>query len=207
MLDKKIILIGYSGHGSVVTEAALSSNMNVKYYAEKKKLSCNPFTLEYLGFERDLLFSGWDNKYSFILGIGDNRLRFKAFNLVKSKGCEVLNVMHKSSSVSKNAILGSGNFIARNASINPLVVIKDCCIVNTGSIIEHECVIESGVHIASGAVLAGNVSIGKNSFVGANSVIKEGVQIGENVIIGAGTVVIKDIDDNKKIVGNPFREI
>jgi acetyltransferase-like isoleucine patch superfamily enzyme len=43
--------------------------------------------------------------------------------------------------------------------------------------------------------------------VGANTVIKQGVKIGRNVIIGAGSVILKDIADNKKIVGNPGKEV
>tara|TARA_B110000046_G_scaffold176649_1_gene202534 strand:- start:2376 stop:2999 length:624 start_codon:yes stop_codon:yes gene_type:complete len=207
VLDKEIILVGYSGHGYVVSDAVKSCDINLKYYSEVKELSKNPFQLVYIGFEKDLSFKGWNNKYSFILGLGNNKLRLEAFNIIKSKDLEILNVIHQSASVSKDITLGFGNFIARNVSINPLVVIGDCCIINTGSIIEHECTIETGVHIAPGSVLAGNVTIGENSFIGANSVIKEGVRIGRNVIVGAGTVVLKDIQDGKKIVGNPSREI
>ena len=164
MLDKDVVLVGYSGHSYVVAEAAILSNMNLKYYSEIDKAITNPFKLEYLGFEKELSFKGWDNKYSFILGLGSNKLRLEAFNLIKSKGLEIQNVIHESASISKNSSLGLGNFVARNASINPFAKIKDCCIINTGAIVEHECIIETGVHIAPGAVLAGNVTIGKDSF-------------------------------------------
>ncbi|WP_417857480.1 MULTISPECIES: acetyltransferase [Flavobacteriaceae] len=207
MLDKEIVLVGYSGHGYVVAEAAILCDLNLKYYSEVNKLNKNPYRLEYLGFEKDLSFIGWNDKYSFVLGLGNNNLRLEIFNLIKSKGLEILNVVHKSASVSNDLNIGEGNFIARNASINPLVIIGDCCIINTGSVLEHECIIKTGAHIAPGVVLAGNVTIGENSFVGANSVIKEGVTIGNNVIIGAGSVILKDIEDNKKVVGNPTREI
>ena len=85
MSDKEIILVGYSGHGYVVTEAAILCDMNLKYYSEINRLSNNPFKLDYLGFEKDLSFKGWDSKYSFILGLGNNKLRLEAFNLIKSK--------------------------------------------------------------------------------------------------------------------------
>lgn len=207
MSDKEVILVGYSGHGYVVADAVKSSHINLKYYSESKELSKNPYQLEYIGFEKDLSFKGWNNKYSFVLGLGNNKLRLEAYNLIKSKDFEILNVIHHSASISKSTVFGFGNFIARNVSINPLVAIGDCCIINTGSIIEHECTLKTGVHIAPGAVLAGNVTVGEGSFVGANSVIKEGVKIGRNVIIGAGTVVLKDIDENTRVVGNPSREI
>lgn len=207
MLDKEIVLVGYSGHGYVVAEAAKSCGISIKYYSDLNELYENPFRLEYLGFEKDLSFQGWNNKYTFILGLGDNKIRLETFNLIRSKDLEILNVIHHSASISKNISLGHGNFIARNVSINPLVVIKDCCIINTGSIIEHECTIGTGVHIAPGAVLLGNVTIGERTFVGANSVIKQGVIIGKDVIIGAGSIVLNDIQDGKKVVGNPSREI
>lgn len=207
MSDKKIILAGYSGHGFVVAEAALIAKLPLQYYAEIKPLAFNPFDLEYSGFENDEFFEGWKDGLDFILGIGDNTIRLKVANLIKAKNRNILNVRHPTASLSNKLILGEGNFISRNVSINPLVSIGNYCILNTGCIIEHECVLGNGIHIAPGAVLAGNVTIGNGSFIGANAVIKEGICIGENVIIGAGAIVLKDVLDNKKLVGNPAKEI
>ncbi len=207
MLNKEVVLVGFSGHGFVVAEAAIASNMNLRYYTDKKQISKNPFDLAYLGFEDDLDFAFWDKEYDYILGIGDNLLRRKTADLLITKKVDLPNVIHPSASISSKVQFGIGNFISRNVSINTLVKIGDLCILNTGCIIEHECIIGNGVHVAPGAVLAGNVEIGDNTFVGANSVIKQGVKIGANVIIGAGSVILKDIADNKKIVGNPGKEI
>jgi acetyltransferase EpsM len=55
--------------------------------------------------------------------------------------------------------------------------------------------------------LAGNVTIGERSFIGANAVLKQGIVIGKDVVVGAGAVVLHDIPDNMKIVGNPGRFI
>ncbi len=207
MLNKEIVLVGFSGHGFVVADAAIASNMNLRYYADKKQITKNPFDLAYLGFENDLDFAFRNKEYDYILGIGDNLIRRKTADLLISKGVDLLNVIHPSASLSTKVQFGIGNFISRNVSVNALVEIGDFCILNTGCIIEHECIIGNGVHIAPGAVLAGNVEIGDNTFVGANSVIKQGVRIGANVIIGAGSVILKDIADNRKIVGNPGKEI
>lgn len=207
MSDKEVILIGYSGHGVVVAESAILSGINLKGYSEIKKAARNAFNLEYVGFEMDPEFKGWNTDKQYVLGIGDNYIRQKTGNFIISKKKEVINVIHPSASISQHVVMGIGNFIARNVSINPLVIVGDFCIINTGAIVEHECTIGNGVHIAPGAVLTGNVSIGDNTFIGANAVIKQGVKIGENVIIGAGAVIIKDVTDNKKVVGNPGRTI
>jgi len=207
VLNREVVLVGYSGHGYVVADIAIASHMNLRYYTDKSKIFKNPFDLSYLGFEGNLDYKFWDKDCSYILGIGDNLIRRKTADLLISKEATLLNVTHPSASISTKVQFGIGNFISRNVSVNALVKIGDICILNTGCIIEHECVIGNAVHIAPGAVLAGNVEIGDNTFVGANTVIKQGVKIGRNVIIGAGSVILKDIADNKKIVGNPGKEI
>ncbi len=207
MSDKKIILAGYSGHGFVVAEAAQQANLPLFYYSEYNELKTNPFELNYLGFEGMDTFEGWNEDLDFILGIGDNAIRVKVAQLIKSKNKKICNVIHPDSSIGQKVTIGEGNFIARNVSVNPLASISNYCILNTGCIVEHECVINQGVHVAPGAVLAGNVTVGENSFIGANAIIKHGVTIGKNVTIGAGSVVIRDIEDNRVVVGNPSKVI
>jgi sugar O-acyltransferase (sialic acid O-acetyltransferase NeuD family) len=207
VLDKEKVIIGYSGHGFVVGDAAIKNGLNLTHYADKKQSLINPFNLNYLGFEGDEKFVGWEKDYEYILGIGDNNLRKKIGDLIVSKGQKIINVIDKSANLSKIARIGNGIFISKNVSVNILSEISDYVILNTGCIIEHECKIGKASHIAPGAVLAGNVSIGENTFIGANSVIKQGVVIGNNVTVGAGAVVIRDIDDHKILVGNPAKEI
>lgn len=207
MSESKVILIGYSGHAYVVAEAALEMGIPLKYYAEQQQTALNPFNLIYLGFEGEQNFKGWSDESSFVLGIGDNFIRQKVAKTILDKERKLLNVIHPSANCSKYLQIGIGNFIARNVSINPLVSIGDFCIINTGSIIEHECKLSDAVHIAPGAVLAGNIEVGERSFIGANAVVKQGVKIGKDVIVGAGTVVLKDLEDNSVYVGNPARKI
>jgi sugar O-acyltransferase (sialic acid O-acetyltransferase NeuD family) len=205
--DKKIILVGYSGHGLVVADTAFENNLNVIGYTEKSINEVNPFKLEYLGDESSLDFKGWDLDVAFILGIGDNILREKVYKNILSNGKKIISLINSTSSISSFAEIGDAVFINRNVSINAFAKIGNNAILNTGCIIEHECMIGDGVHIAPGAVLAGNVKVGSGSFIGANSVIKQGVEIGKNVIIGAGTVVLNNVYDDDKIVGNPSRHI
>ena len=55
--------------------------------------------------------------------------------------------------------------------------------------------------------LGGNVRIGKGSWIGIGSSIIQGIKIGEEVLLGAGSVVIKDLPDTVKAVGNPAKII
>lgn len=207
MSERKIVLIGYSGHGMVVAETAKDTHMNLCCYTEKQPMMQNPYHLDYLGFEGDDTFSSWDESYDFILGIGSNAIRENVAKLILSKNKRLVNVVSGFANISEYSTIGQGNFIAKNVVINIFAKIGDYCILNTGCIVEHDCDIANGVHVAPGAVLLGGVKIGEHSFIGANSVIKEKVTIGQNVVIGAGSVVINDVADHSKIVGNPGRAI
>jgi sugar O-acyltransferase (sialic acid O-acetyltransferase NeuD family) len=202
-----IILVGYSGHGLVVADAAVCSGTAIRYYADIKAAEMNPFDLEYLGNEGRSDFQGWGNNFLFALGIGDNNVRQRIALGIKKKEETFINIIHPESSISGTAKLGLGLFISKNVSINVLAEVGDYSILNTGCIIEHECSLRSAVHVGPGAVLAGNVTVGDRSFIGANSVIKQGIVIGNDVVIGAGSVVIHDIPDNGKVAGNPARNI
>ena len=207
MSDKKIILVGYSGHGLVVADTAIENKLNVIGYTEKSINEANPFMFEYWGNELNQDFKGWGLDVSFILGVGDNILREKIYKHILKNGKKVITLINSSSSISNFAAIGDGVFINRNVTINAFAKIGSNVILNTGCIVEHECEIHDNVHIAPGAVLAGNVKVGSGSFIGSNSVIKQGVEIGKNVIVGAGTVVLNDISDGNKIAGNPHRFI
>ena len=207
VLDKKVILIGYSGHAYVVADIAIENQYNIIGYTEKSRVVNNPFNLNYAGYEREIDFFENNKVIGFIIGIGDNLIREKIYNLITSKNGEVNTLISNTASISHSAKIESGTFINRNVTINALAKIGKNVILNTACVIEHECEISDSVHIGPGAVLAGNVLVGERTFIGANSVIKQGVQIGKDVIVGAGTVVLCDIPDGKKIVGNPSRFI
>ncbi len=207
MLDNKSVIIGYSGHAYVVADSFISNGNKIDYYTNLIEVVNNPFDLEYLGCETDLNFKGWEMGLNFILGIGDNNLRYKAAQLILSKSQKIEKVIDINAIISKTANIGIGVIAAKGVLVNAFSKVHDFAILNTGCIIEHECVIGTAAHIAPGAVLAGNVKIGKRTFVGANSVIKQGIEIGDDVTIGAGSVIIKNVSNNSKIVGNPGRII
>lgn len=202
----KAILLGYSGHGYVVAEAALKSGVKIIGYAEGQPLSNNPFQLAYLGDETQSDFD-WQACPTYILGVGSNVIRAKMAQRVQLQGGQCLTIIHPTASVAEDIQIGKGSFIARNAAVNPLVKMGENVVVNTSSSIDHECIIGHNVHIAPGAVLAGNVRVADGAFIGANGVVKEGISIGENAMIGAGSVVIKNVSANAVMVGNPAKKI
>ncbi len=196
-------LLGYSGHALVVAEAALSNATRLKGYLELEPKQENPYQLDFLGREVDLISpetSGFDQ---ILLGIGDNVIRRNSAQLLRTKGFKISSVVHRDSLVSDMAIIHAGAFVARGAIINPLAEVGQDAIINSGAIIEHGVVVGSGSHIAPGAVICGEVLIGEMCFIGAGAVIKQGVKIGDGAVIGGGGVVLSDVPTKERWIGVP----
>ena len=200
----KVILIGYSGHGIVVSEAATLSGFQILGYTDRKELSVNPYNFDFLGDENDPDFN-WKYCNSYLLGIGSNIIRERIASRVEKAGGKCVTVIHPNSSVARSVFIGEGTFVARNVVINPLVSVGKNSILNTSCTIEHECKIGNNVHLAPGAVLAGNVVVNDGVFIGANAVVKQGIIIGRNATVGAGSVVLRNVEENQVVVGNPAR--
>ncbi len=142
-----------------------------------------------------------------IIGVGDNRLRAEYYNLLKSKGLEMINAVHPSVSIANNVVLGDGNVICRKAVICTNAKIGNNTIINTSAIVEHECVVGDHAHVAPGTNIAGRVTIDSGAFVGIGSTVIQGIKIGKYSVVGAGSIVINDIPSEVVAVGTPCKII
>lgn len=202
-VNNKVVLIGYSGHAFVAADIFHRNEILIAGYCDAIVKENNPFGLTYFGNYNSNEAKAIMKKCSFFIAIGNNQIRSQIFKNLSD--FQPINAQDPSAIVSKTSTLGPGVMIGAGVKINAFASIGTGVICNTGAIIEHECCIGDFVHLAPGSVLCGNVSIGENSFIGANAVIKQGVKIGKNVTIGAGSVVLKDIDDNCTLAGNPAK--
>src|SRR5690606_40149293 len=111
---------------------------------------------------------------------------------------------HQGNVVIENDVeIGSNTYIDSAA--------QDSTIIGEGTKIDNLVHVAHGVKIGkhclvvAGAVIGGSSVIGDYNFIGMNASIKEKVRIGNNCIIGAGAVVLKDVEDNSVMVGNPAK--
>lgn len=204
-LKKPVAIVGYSGHAYVIIDIFLNAGRLVTAYCDQEEKKENPYHLNYLGKESEVINKL--KKYDYFACVGHNGIREKIHTQLSQFLGNPINAIHPSAVISGSVKMGDGVMIAANATLNPMVEIGRGVICNTSSSIDHECIIDDFCHIAPGAVLCGNVQVGRNTFIGANSVIRQGITIGKNVTIGAGTVVIKDIPDNATVIGNPAKQL
>tara|TARA_B110000114_G_C14946060_1_gene338378 strand:- start:157 stop:774 length:618 start_codon:yes stop_codon:yes gene_type:complete len=198
-------IIGYSGHSFVILDSAIKLKLNCTGYYDRNKKEFNPFDIDYLGLEDNII-----NKERIFITIGDNKIRRNVYeDLIKKDFITFLNIIDPTSSVSKFAFIkpDSSISIGIKSVINSLAKIETGVIINTGAIIEHEVKIGKFSHVGPNATICGDATIGENVFIGANAIIKQGVRIDDNSIIGAGSVVLNNIPSNSTYVGNPAVKI
>lgn len=204
MTNKKLAILGASGHGKVVAEIAECNGYKVVFYddafPEKSKLE----HWQVLGGTQDLLDSLSDFD-GIAVGIGNNYIRADKINLLISAQAHLITLVHPQAIVSEYSRLGNGTVVMAGAIINPFVQIGSGAIVNTGAVVEHDCHVGDFCHISPNAALAGECKIGEKTWIGLGSNIRQQINIGAGVVIGAGSVVVKDIPVGSKAFGNPAK--
>lgn len=71
--------------------------------------------------------------------------------------------------------------------------------------IAHNVQIGEGSYIIACTILGGGVRIGKNCWIAPNVSIKQQLSVGDDALVGLGAVVLKDVESNTVVVGNPAK--
>jgi sugar O-acyltransferase (sialic acid O-acetyltransferase NeuD family) len=78
---------------------------------------------------------------------------------------------------------------------------------NLNCSIGHDVRIGNFVTLAPLVAVSGNVKIDSGVEIGTGACIREGIRIGEGAMVGMGAVVVKDVEPNTVVVGNPARPV
>ena len=80
-------------------------------------------------------------------------------------------------------------------------------LINKHAVIGHDVTVGDYSVISPNVTIGGNVNIGLGCYIGSGAIIRNGINIGDNSIIGMGAVVLKDVEPNSVMVGNPAKFI
>ncbi len=201
-MNRKLILIGASGHGRVIADIAkkngyseiafLDDDETITQCAEYAVLGKTTSAKEYPDCD-------------FVISIGNAAVRQKLQERLEQEGLSIVSLTHPDAVVADDVEIGRGTVIMAGAVINPGAKIGCGCIVNTCSSVDHDCTIDDYVHVSVGAHIAGTVHIGMRTWVGAGAIVVNNVTIIEDCMIGAGAVVVKSIECKGTYKGIPAR--
>ncbi|EKD71484.1 MAG: hypothetical protein ACD_46C00181G0049 [uncultured bacterium] len=211
-MDKpSVFILGAGGHAKVLLDClSLNKNITIRGILDINQLLHGKSILGFpvIGSEDEILKNYFLSSIQLVNGIGSVKTtsqRENIFNKFKNIGYHFLNVIHPTSYVGQEVILGEGVQVMAGSTIQAGSRIGDNVIVNTHAVVDHDCVIEDHVHLAPGVVCCGNVTIGRGTHVGSGAVILQGINIGPNCLIAAGAVVTRDVVAVSKVAGIPAR--
>ncbi len=200
-MDKKIIIIGASGHGKVVADLAIKNGYEILGFLDDGKSAGEVLGFPILGKVERVLEYG--KTCEFVIAIGNNAIRKK---IAESYSVKWAKLIHPTAVIGIGAQIGEGTVVMANAVVNSGARIGKHCIINTTAVIEHDNFLEDYVHISPNAALAGTVFVGERTHIGIGAAVKNNIAITADVVVGAGAVVVKDIDEKGIYCGVPARK-
>lgn len=113
--------------------------------------------------------------------------------------------IHHSAFVAKSATIGHGCAILANAVINANAKIGNNTTIHSNSLVGHDTIIGDNNFIAAHNVIGSNTKIGRGNFLGLNCSINNYISIGDYNFVGMASNVIKGLENDTKVYGNPAR--
>lgn len=193
-----IVIIGGGGHALVVAEAACTLGLTIRGFRDDRP-TARLLDLEHLG---PITGASSDTLHA-IIAIGDVATRRRLLAVLPGP---FVTVVHPTAHVSAGpftATLGPGTYVAPRAVVHSHARIGPHAIINSGSVIEHECDLGENVHVAPGAVLGGRARVGSHTLIGLGARVLPAVTIGTGCTVAAGAVVIRDVPDGATVKGVP----
>tara|TARA_B100000315_G_C14572621_1_gene586375 strand:- start:1684 stop:2364 length:681 start_codon:yes stop_codon:yes gene_type:complete len=217
-MNKRIIIIGGEGNGGVV--AACIEDMRENYSDSKYEVLgfLNDFELvdrriknyPIMGKTETVKDYFEDESILFMYAIhpvGHGSLRIGLFEKIGIPEEKLATVIHPSAFVANNTKIEPGVMIMSNCYVGPAACIKKCALVMANSIVGHNTTVGAFCHLSAGSVTSSYVELGTASDVALNATVVDKVKIGKYAVVGAGAMVIKDVNEEDVVVGNPARVI
>lgn len=200
-------ILGASGHGKVVAEAALAAGWGAVEFYDRAWPGKRQVGRWAIAGDDAALLGALDRLDGVVVAIGNNQIRLDLLTQLHQAGARVVSILHPMACVSASARVGAGTVAMAGAIVNADAVVGIGGILNTGCSVDHDCVLGATVHISPGAHLAGDVHVGDRSWIGIGASVRQGVRIGAGVIVGAGAAVVSDVADGLTVVGVPARPL
>ena len=209
----KTVNIGGRGNGTVIASTIedcikAGSKMECVGFLNDDESEVNGYPV--LGKIRNGDWKKLPEDYKFIFAMSNHHHSIERYKLLCDLNIPIerfTNVIHPSAVVSDTAKIGKGVVLMPFTLVSPNVVIGNHTQMYAQSFVGHDTKVGEMVFIANNSSIGGIINIKKGAHIGSNSSIIERIFIGEFSIVGLGAVVLKDVGDFEKAVGNPAKII
>ena len=116
-------------------------------------------------------------------------------------------IIHPTAVISKFSKIGYGTCIQPFVSVGPNTTIGNHVQIYAQSLVGHGAKLDDYSYVANNACIGADVQLKEGAYLGTNATTIEFISLGKWSITGIGAVVLTDVPDYAKVVGNPARQI
>ncbi len=142
----------------------------------------------------------------FLMGIADPIGKQKLATMLKEHGAKFESFIHPYAALGRYNKIGEGSIIyggfgmTVNVDIGAFVTLQACYL-------GHDVTVGDYSTVSSMSNIMGYVNIGKRVFMGSNVAVAPHIIIKDDAYICVGSIVIRNVKQGTKVMGNPAREI
>lgn len=210
MSKKKILIIGAGQFGIIVSNILKNSKeFEIIGFIDNnsKKLNKKINKIKVVGTDKKLNFYK-KKKINLAIAIFDTKKRNQIIKRYQNGGFLFPKIFHNSCNIEKNVKIGKGTIITNSSIVLNNTTIGKFCLIGSGIKILHHVSIADNCVIGGGTTVGSNVQIEKNVFVGVGAVFaSKKIKVGKNSYVCSGSVVMNNIRERSKVIGNPARSI
>ena len=208
---KKLVMYGNTEFAKMLTYYIKSdTKREIAFYTvDSQYMTTEEFNgMKIIPFEELVSMDGANEKYEILICVGYkhmNNIRKSIYEKCKKSGFEIATYIHSSTRVPYGTVIGEGNIILEDVTIQPFCKIGDGNLIWYKAALAHNAVIGNFNTFGGTSSLSGFVTIGNNCYIGNNATIRDHIKVDDYTLIGASTYV--DEDTKKYSVHVPARGV
>lgn len=145
---------------------------------------------------------------SVVIGFSSTKQKQELHRRLKEFGhLHFATLIHPDTWIANRVDIGTGSIVYPGVHLDVDIRLGAFCLINKLSTIGHDTIIGDYSTVSPGVNIGGFNTIGRGVEFGINSCSVQRISIGDHATIGAGAVIIRDVEDNAVVVGNPGRVI
>ncbi|MCV9931879.1 acetyltransferase [Flavobacterium sp. LS1R47] len=208
---KNLIIIGARGYGREVHDLAKQCSGYNTEYVLKGFLDDKSDALEGFGNYPEIISSVESYEIQendvFVCALGSVKWKKHYVELILDKGGKFINLIHPSTILNTNAILGNGLIVFMNSNISNDCVIDDFVTIQGFVGLGHDTKLGKWSHLNAYCFTGGFVVLEEEVCLNTRATILPNVVVRKGATVGAASLVIRNVKENTTVFGVPAKKL